>query len=114
MSTADGGRKRTAGGVFFTLLKDHMEPATLKELYADERDKEKARRAAKKRKAEVAEAAGVVMTPRNSPRRANSTRMDTDASMFTGLEMGGAKRARTTELSSVALGHSEAWASALP
>ncbi|CAN0583598.1 unnamed protein product, partial [Ectocarpus sp. 12 AP-2014] len=36
MPTADGSRKRTAGGVFFTLLKKHMEPARLKELYADE------------------------------------------------------------------------------
>ncbi|CAM9674934.1 unnamed protein product [Ectocarpus sp. 12 AP-2014] len=72
MPTADGSRKRTAGGVFFTLLKKHMEPARLKELYADElrvkKEKERARRAANKRKAEAALAGEDVMTPRNPPR----------------------------------------------
>lgn len=72
MLTADGSRKRTAGGVFFTLLKKHMEPARLKELYADElrvkKEKERARRAANKRKAEAALAGEDVMTPRNPPR----------------------------------------------
>lgn len=73
MPTADGSRKRTAGGVFFTLLKKHMEPARLKELYADElrvkKEKERARRAANKRKAEAALAGEDVMTPRDPPRR---------------------------------------------
>ncbi|CAM9500268.1 unnamed protein product [Ectocarpus sp. 6 AP-2014] len=72
MPTADGSRKRTAGGVFFTLLKKHMEPARLKELYADElrvkKENERARRAANKRKAEAALAGEDVMTPRNPPR----------------------------------------------
>lgn len=73
MPTADGSRKRTAGGVFFTLLKDHMEPAKLKELYADEvrvkKEKERARRAANKRKALAALAGEDVMTPRDPPRK---------------------------------------------
>eukprot|EP00903_Cladosiphon_okamuranus_P007752 g7510.t1 len=72
MPTADGSRKRTAGGVFFTLLKEHVEPAKLKELYADEvrvkKEKERARRAANKRKAEAA-LAGECMTPRDPPRQ---------------------------------------------
>lgn len=73
MPTADGSRKRTAGGVFFTLLKEHMEPAKLKELYADEvrvkKEKDRARRAANKRKAEAALAGEDVMTPRDPPRQ---------------------------------------------
>lgn len=73
MATADGSRKRSAGGVFFTLLKDHMEPAKLKELYADEvrvkKEKERARRAANKRKALAALAGEDVMTPRDPPRK---------------------------------------------
>lgn len=73
MPTADGSRKRTAGGVFFTLLKEHMEPAQLKELYADEirvkKENDRARRAANKRKAEAALAGDDVMTPRDPPRQ---------------------------------------------
>lgn len=73
MPTADGSRKRTAGGVFFTLLKEHMEPTKLKELYADEirvkKEKDRARRAANKRKAEAALAGKDVMTPRDPPRQ---------------------------------------------
>ncbi|CAM9761855.1 unnamed protein product [Scytosiphon promiscuus] len=72
MPTADGSRKRTAGGVFFTLLKQHMEPAKLKELYADEirvkKEKERARRSENKRKAAAALAGEDVMTPRDPPR----------------------------------------------
>ncbi|CAM9491663.1 unnamed protein product [Ectocarpus fasciculatus] len=72
MLTADGSRKRTAGGVFFTLLKKHMEPALLKELYADEirvkKETDRAKRAINKRKAEAALAGDDVMTPRNPPR----------------------------------------------
>ena len=73
MPTADGSRKRTAGGVFFTLLKEHVKPAVLKELYADEvrvkKEKDRARRAANKRKAEAALAGADVMTPRDPPRQ---------------------------------------------
>lgn len=74
MPTADGTRKRTPGGVFFTLLKDHVKPAVLKEMYADEmrvkKEKERMRRTALKRKAEAADAGeNVVMPPRNPPRR---------------------------------------------
>ncbi|CAM9209977.1 unnamed protein product [Sphacelaria rigidula] len=74
MSTADGARKRTPGGVFFTLLKQHMEPARLKALYADEirvkKEKERKRRAANKRKAGAADAGDDVTlaTPRDSQR----------------------------------------------
>lgn len=73
MPTADGTRKRTSGGVFFTLLKAHMEPAKLKALYADEvrvkKENDRARRAANKRKAAAADAGEEVeMPPRNSPR----------------------------------------------
>lgn len=73
MPTADGTRKRTAGGVFFTLLKEHMEPAKLKELYADEirvkKERERAKRSANKRNAEAALAGEDVMTPRDPPRQ---------------------------------------------
>lgn len=74
MPTADGARKRTPGGVFFTLLKQHIEPARLKALYADEirvkKERERKRRAANKRKAEAADAGEDVTlaTPRDSPR----------------------------------------------
>lgn len=79
MPTADGTRKRTAGGVFFTLLKDHVEPVVLKEMYADEvrvkKEKERMKRAALKRKAEAADAGeNVVMPPRNLPRRRSSSK----------------------------------------
>lgn len=73
MPTADGSRKRTAGGVFFTLLKEHMEPAKLKELYADEirvkKEKDRAHRSANKRKAMAALAGEDVMTPRDPPKQ---------------------------------------------
>lgn len=73
MPTADGSRKRTAGGVFFTLLKEHMEPAQLKELYADEirvkKENDRAKRSANKRKAEALLAGEDVMTPRDPPRQ---------------------------------------------
>lgn len=74
MPTVDGARKRTAGGVFFTLLKQHMEPARLKALYADEvrvkKERERKRRATNKRKAEMEDAGdeAPLMTPRNPPR----------------------------------------------
>lgn len=81
MSTADGTRKRTCGGVFFTLLKEHIDPAKLKVLYADEvrvkKEKERARKADKKRKAAAADAGEDTMPSRNpAPRyKANFTRM---------------------------------------
>ena len=73
MPTADGTRKRTPGGVFFTLLKEHMEPAKLKELYADElrvkREKERMRKVATKRRAAAADTGeDVSMPPRDPPR----------------------------------------------
>lgn len=74
MPTADGSRKRTSGGVFFTLLKEHIEPPKLKELYADEvrvkKERERERRAAIKRKMEALEAGQIGMTPRDPPTQA--------------------------------------------
>ncbi|CAM9519581.1 unnamed protein product [Choristocarpus tenellus] len=55
MLTADKQRKRSKGGVFFTILKEYVEPKALKEIYADDnRVKKEAYRAkqALKRKAE--------------------------------------------------------------
>lgn len=80
MATADGTRKRTSGGVFFTLLKEHVEPTKLKALYADEvrvkKEKDRAQRAAKKRKAAAADAGEDVMPPRNPPRSGFTGRRD--------------------------------------
>ncbi|CAM9277518.1 unnamed protein product [Hapterophycus canaliculatus] len=93
MPTADGSRKRTAGGVFFTLLKQHMEPAKLKELYADEirvkKEKERARRSENKRKAAAALAGDDVMTPRDPPRsRRRGGDNDDGAATRAGRDMG--------------------------
>lgn len=81
MPTADGARKRTPGGVFFTLLKEHMEPAKLKALYADEvrvkREKDRARRAAIKRKLTAISAGEDVMPPRDPPRQGGGGGSDT-------------------------------------
>lgn len=98
MPTADGSRKRTAGGVFFTLLKDHMEPAKLKELYADEvrvkKENDRARRAANKRKALAALAGEDVMTPRDPPRkRAQGNGRDRDRVYDRRADGGSATRA---------------------
>lgn len=75
MATADGTRKRSSGGVFFTLLKEHMSPAKLKELYADEirvkKERDRAKRKAIKRNAEAAEAGEDTMPPRNRPRHSS-------------------------------------------
>lgn len=101
MPTADGARKRTPGGVFFTLLKQHLEPAKLKALYADEvrvkKEKERARRSANKRKAEEAEmGVDIVMTPRDPPRRHDSSRSGMDMGRWVSPGGGGssAKRVR--------------------
>ncbi|CAM9147663.1 unnamed protein product [Pylaiella littoralis] len=98
MPTADGSRKRTAGGVFFTLLKHHMEPAKLKELYADEvrvkKENDRARRAANKRKALAALAGEDVMTPRDPPRkRAQGNGRDRDRVYDRRADGGSATRA---------------------
>ena len=37
MLTADGKRQRTAGGVFFYLLREYMEPAAYRRLMADDK-----------------------------------------------------------------------------
>lgn len=102
MATADGTRKRSSGGVFFTLLKEHMSPAKLKELYADEirvkKERDRAKRKAIKRNAEAAEAGEDTMPPRNRPRHSSGGgRTWRDSGRFVGPSDEGdvAKRART-------------------
>lgn len=102
MATADGTRKRTSGGVFFTLLKDHMTPKKLKELYADEirvkKEKDRAKRAANKRKAEAAEAGEDTMPPRDRPRYSTGTAWR-DSGRFVGPsdDSDAGKRARANQ-----------------
>ncbi|CAM9868611.1 unnamed protein product, partial [Discosporangium mesarthrocarpum] len=55
MLTASKERRRSPGGVFFTLLKEYVDPATLKAIYADDirvkKERERAARKIQKRKA---------------------------------------------------------------
>lgn len=86
------------------MLKDHIEPPKLKELYADEvrvkKERERERRAAIKRKMEALEAGQIGMTPRDPPgRQALPSRVG-------GSHPRGAvgKRSRGAELSTVGSG----------
>lgn len=103
MATVDGSRKRSSGGVFFTLLKEHMSPAKLKELYADEirvkKERDRAKRYAIKRNAEAAEAGEDTMPPRNRPRHSGGGRTWRDSGRFVGPSGDGdaVKRARTNQ-----------------
>lgn len=109
MATADGTRKRSSGGVFFTLLKEYMSPAKLKELYADEirvkKERDRAKRAANKRRAEATAAGEDTMPPRDRPWQHSSsnggTRNWRDSGRFVGPSGDGdgdfVKRARANQ-----------------